>query len=218
MTVERIKLTPDRMIVKSAAGNSVFDTQNKYIKTAASGNLFVNKQIVTPLYYTIDGVVKAPLINGAHLRTIYQTDMLSGAQVSFKYPEFSGKLSIVPYIQNSGGGSQLAFVALYRAKITVNGQNLVVGGTDFPGVAWRSILFRDSGGTVVTPALRNTDEVVPDGIFNPGDTIVVGGVDAIDPNTGAVATANVTQIFGLFSLGFFAYQTSGTTLPLQVTV
>lgn len=216
MTVERVNITPTRMIVRSGSGNAVFDTQNKYIKTAAAGNLFVNKQVPTPLYYTLSQAVKTPIINGAHLRTVSKTEILSGAQVSFKYPEFSGKLALVPYIDDSQAGTQPMANLLYRIKVNVNGQNLVVGGVATEGICYRAMLFRDGGGIVV-PVLRSTDELVPDDVFSPGDIITVGGIDQLN-TSGVTVNVNVASTLGGYSVGFFAYQESGTILPLQVTV
>ncbi len=215
MTVERVSVTPDRMIVRSASGNSVFDTANKYIKTAAAGNLFVNKQVATPLYYTNNSTVFAPIINGAHLRTVGTTEISSGAQVSFKYPEFTGKLSIVPILDVTGGAGAIAVNLIFRIRVYINGSNMVVGGTSFPGVSYRFVLFSGGGGLTV-PVGRTGVEVVPDNIFNAGDTITVGGVDQLDYNLNVVGT-NKSQV-PYYSLGFFAYQDSGTNLPLQVTV
>lgn len=199
MPIERIKLTPNSMLIKSAAGNVVFDTvNNKYIKTAAGGNLLVNKQVATPFYYTSLGVVYSPNINGYIMKSIARDSMAGGAQVSFRYPEWVGGFTVATDDRPPQGGGRAAGLTItdtYGIKVYVNGGFIgytYIGGLDIVSIT-----------------------------CNPGDVITVGGIDRfnsslalLEVNTGTFNNNYVSTM----RVHFFAYQNSGTSLPLKVTV
>jgi hypothetical protein len=196
MPVERIKLTPNSMVVKSASGNVVFDTQNKYIKTAAGGNLLVNKQVATPFYYTAGGVVSSPIINGAIMKSVSRDSMLAGAQVSFRYPEWTGGFTMCTDDRPPppGRAAGLTTDDMFGIKVYLNSSfltHIFVGGIDVISVT-----------------------------CNSGDLITVGGIDRFS-GTGVLEEVNTSSFNYTFisamRVHFFAYQSSGTSLPLAVT-
>jgi hypothetical protein len=199
MPIERIKLTPNSMVIKSASGNVVFDTvNNKYIKTAAGGNLLVNKQVATPFYYTSNSVVAAPIINGAIMKSIVVSQSLAGgAQLSFRYPEWTGGFTMATddRIVPVGRAAGLTSSDTYGIKVYING-------------AYIGYIF--VGGIDIT---TNT--------CNPGDLITVGGVDRFDSTYTNLLETNTssfnTTLTTSTRVHFFAYQNSGTSLPLTVT-
>jgi len=107
--VERIKITPNRIICKDSSGATTFDTDNKYVKNQSGGSFKLSGTVETPMlgflsdYYTPSHPTPYPFTNvSGFSMDVMDFNRDSSGNINFIIPTFPYAFSDVTNL-NSGG-------------------------------------------------------------------------------------------------------------------
>lgn len=223
MSIERVKITPSLMRLKDSSGNTIFDTNNRYLKTVTNGSLNLANITLGPLPTSWTGlgfVSGFPLfLRSYQWPEINSNDPVVTNNQIVNSVSKPGYLKLIPHSLNGDGdgtpGTPINIGDIYwvyknntlvakvkERKISLSGT--VNGSTVQTGVSYYTYIV-DSSGTEVSSL---TFTISPSDVFKIVYKWVLSNSLAPEHNYWTSASTSALVMF---------YYTGTYTLPLEVT-